>query len=45
LSPPGTHFLPLETVHTPMIVDVQGGTKAPQPSVVQRAKAAEQRIQ
>lgn len=38
-------MLPLETVHMPMIVDAQDETKAPQPSVVRRVKAAEQRIQ
>jgi hypothetical protein len=32
------------TVHRLMIVSVQDETKAPQPSVVQRVKGAEQRI-
>ena len=35
--------LPLETVHEPMIVRVQDETKAPQPSVVQKVLATEQR--
>lgn len=38
-------MIPLETVHRPMIVDVQVETKAPQSSVARRVKAAEQRIQ